>query len=175
MRLGKASPEGHAATWRAPLDIFFVLLVLFLMFWVAPPQARGQSTFGSISGVVTDPSNAVIPGVNVTLTNLGTNGKSESATNSVGAFQFVNLLPGEYRIDVEMQGFQHFTRTPVVVMGIVVIGGLFFSLVLTLFVIPAMYTFFSKEKKAEMALVDTHSVPGNGEESDVKMALGEKG
>ncbi|MCX6132783.1 MAG: efflux RND transporter permease subunit [Ignavibacteriales bacterium] len=32
-------------------------------------------------------------------------------------------------------------------MGIVVIGGLFFSFVLTLFVIPAMYTFFSKEKK----------------------------
>jgi multidrug efflux pump len=32
-------------------------------------------------------------------------------------------------------------------MGIVVIGGLFFSLVLTLFVIPAMYTFFSKEHK----------------------------
>ncbi len=36
-------------------------------------------------------------------------------------------------------------------MGIVVIGGLFFSLILTLFVIPAMYTFFSKEKKAEAA------------------------
>jgi multidrug efflux pump len=34
-------------------------------------------------------------------------------------------------------------------MGIVVIGGLSFSLVLTLFVIPAMYTFFSKEKKVE--------------------------
>jgi multidrug efflux pump len=34
-------------------------------------------------------------------------------------------------------------------MGIVVIGGLFFSLVLTLFVIPAMYTFFSKVRKAE--------------------------
>ncbi|MFH0988975.1 MAG: efflux RND transporter permease subunit [bacterium] len=32
-------------------------------------------------------------------------------------------------------------------MGIVVIGGLFFSLILTLFVIPAMYTFFSKERK----------------------------
>jgi multidrug efflux pump len=36
-------------------------------------------------------------------------------------------------------------------MGIVVIGGLFFSLVLTLFVIPAMYTFFSKEHKADPA------------------------
>ncbi len=34
-------------------------------------------------------------------------------------------------------------------MGIVVIGGLFFSLVLTLFVIPAMYTFFSKDLPVE--------------------------
>ncbi len=34
-------------------------------------------------------------------------------------------------------------------MGIVVIGGLFFSLILTLFVIPAMYTFFSKEHKVD--------------------------
>jgi multidrug efflux pump len=43
-------------------------------------------------------------------------------------------------------------------MGIVVIGGLFFSLVLTLFVIPAMYTFFSKEKKPDA----THpAAPGN--------------
>ena len=36
-------------------------------------------------------------------------------------------------------------------MGIVVIGGLFFSLVLTLFVIPAMYTFFSKETDLAVA------------------------
>ncbi|HCV43663.1 MAG TPA: acriflavin resistance protein, partial [Bacteroidetes bacterium] len=35
-------------------------------------------------------------------------------------------------------------------MGTVVIGGLFFSLVLTLFVIPAMYTYFSKEKGKEV-------------------------
>jgi len=34
-------------------------------------------------------------------------------------------------------------------MGVVVIGGLFFSLVLTLFVVPAMYTFISREKKNE--------------------------
>jgi multidrug efflux pump len=34
-------------------------------------------------------------------------------------------------------------------MGIVVIGGLFLSLVLTLFVIPAMYTFFSRERRPE--------------------------
>lgn len=38
-------------------------------------------------------------------------------------------------------------------MGIVVIGGLLFSLILTLFVIPAMYTFISKQKKSHEAAV----------------------
>ncbi len=46
-------------------------------------------------------------------------------------------------------------------MGIVVIGGLFFSLVLTLFVIPAMYTFFSKEKTTEKS-VEPATVEGLG-------------
>jgi multidrug efflux pump subunit AcrB len=36
-----------------------------------------------------------------------------------------------------------------IAMGIVVIGGLMFSLILTLFVIPAMYTFISAERKTE--------------------------
>lgn len=54
-------------------------------------------------------------------------------------------------------------------MGIVVIGGLFFSLVLTLFVIPAMYTFFSREKKTETAdekVTAKHATP----EPEVAMA-----
>ncbi len=47
-------------------------------------------------------------------------------------------------------------------MGIVVIGGLFFSLVLTLFVIPAMYTFFSKEHKPVEATVPDNAVVNEG-------------
>lgn len=43
-------------------------------------------------------------------------------------------------------------------MGIVVIGGLFFSLVLTLFVIPAMYTFFSREKRTETVRQEDTSI-----------------
>ena len=43
-------------------------------------------------------------------------------------------------------------------MGIVVIGGLFFALVLTLFVIPAMYTFFSKEHSTAESAVPEHAV-----------------
>ena len=35
-------------------------------------------------------------------------------------------------------------------MGIVVVGGIMFSLILTLFVIPAMYTYLSRTKKKEV-------------------------
>ena len=57
-------------------------------------------------------------------------------------------------------------------MGIVVIGGLFFSLILTLFVIPAMYTFFSKEKKIETASESIRSVPGDGVEVEAEVVKG---
>ena len=74
-----------------------------------------QSTYGSIAGTVNDPSGAAITDANVTLTNLATSEKRTQASGSDGLFTFVNLFPGQYRVDVEKQGFKHFTRTPVVV------------------------------------------------------------
>ncbi len=46
-------------------------------------------------------------------------------------------------------------------MGIAIIGGLMFSLILTLYVIPALYTFLSKKRKVEIAqgLTDVHHIP----------------
>jgi hypothetical protein len=75
----------------------------------------GQTTFGAITGTVTDASGAVVPGVEVTLTNLGTNAKQTIKTGPDGIYEFVNVLPGNYRIDAEMAGFMHFSRSPVVV------------------------------------------------------------
>ncbi|MGH9397499.1 MAG: TonB-dependent receptor domain-containing protein [Terriglobia bacterium] len=77
--------------------------------------ALGQTTFGSLAGTVTDPSGAVIPAVQVTLTNIGTNGKTVTTTNADGIYGFVNVQPGNYRIDAEKAGFKHFSRSPVVV------------------------------------------------------------
>src|SRR5438034_5960789 len=76
--------------------------------------ALGQTTFGTLGGTITDPSGAIIAGVQVTLTNIDTNAK-QVATSNDGIFQFVNVLPGNYGIDAEKSGFQHFTRQPVVV------------------------------------------------------------
>jgi hypothetical protein len=71
--------------------------------------AFGQSTYGSITGSVTDPSGAAIAAANVTLTNAGTSETRTQPTNADGQYSFVNLIPGAYRIDVEKQGFKHAT------------------------------------------------------------------
>src|SRR6202162_5878129 len=76
---------------------------------------QGQSTYGSITGSVTDPSGAAIADARVTLTNLGTAEKRLQPTGSDGLYSFVNLIPGNYRIEVEKAGFKRITQEPVVV------------------------------------------------------------
>ncbi len=76
---------------------------------------QGQSTYGSITGSVTDPSGAAIADAQVTLTNMGTAEKRTQPTGTDGLYSFVNLTPGEYRIDIEKQGFKHFARPSVAV------------------------------------------------------------
>src|SRR5216683_3871290 len=77
--------------------------------------AHAQSTYGAIVGSVTDSSGAAITDANVTLTNVGTSEKRSQSSGSDGLFTFVNLFPGQYRVDVEKQGFKHFARTGIVV------------------------------------------------------------
>src|SRR6202521_3967069 len=77
--------------------------------------ARAQSTYGAIVGSITDSSGAAITDANVTLTNVGTSEKRSQSSGSDGLFTFVNLFPGQYRIDVEKPGFKHFVRTGLMV------------------------------------------------------------
>src|SRR5277367_1851443 len=90
-----------------------ISLCLAAMLLGAPLSA--QSTFGSISGSVTDASGSAVPDTQVTLTNVGTSAKQTYTTGSDGLYQFVNLSPGEYRVDFEKAGFKHTKRDSVVV------------------------------------------------------------
>src|SRR5438309_268156 len=76
---------------------------------------QGQSTYGAVTGSVTDPSGAAITDAKVTLTNLGTAETRTQPTSADGLYSFVNLIPGNYKIDVEKPGFKRITRTPVTV------------------------------------------------------------
>lgn len=59
-----------------------------------------------VQGTVTDPSGAAVPQATVTLTNVGTGIADSTTTNDVGAYHFVNLLPGDYEISVTAAGFE---------------------------------------------------------------------
>src|SRR5712672_960683 len=76
---------------------------------------QGQSTYGSVSGAVTDSTGAAVVGAQVTLTNTGTSEKHTQTTNDQGTYSFVNVIPGEYRIDIEKTGFKHSAHPNVVV------------------------------------------------------------
>ncbi len=94
----------------------FLSLVLSLgVIFLACIFVQGQSTYGSITGLVTDPSGAAITDARVTLTNLGTAEKRTQPTGTDGLYSFVNLIPGNYRIEAEKAGFKRVTQEPVVV------------------------------------------------------------
>ena len=75
----------------------------------------GQSFFGSIVGSVTDATAGAVPQANVNLTNLGTSERRSIQTDTGGSYQFVNLVPGQYKVEVEKTGFRRFSREPIVV------------------------------------------------------------
>ena len=82
-----------------------VLAVVFgVALLVAPVLA--QEITGSISGVVTDTSGAVIPGVKVTVTNTGTNVAKIVTTGPSGAYRVPFLFFGTYRVTGEQDGFK---------------------------------------------------------------------
>lgn len=83
------------------LAIFFTLI---LALFAAHPAA-GQSTRASLEGKVLDTTEASIPGASLVL--MPVNGQPVAAeTDALGAYQFPNLAPGEYRLQVTSTGFQ---------------------------------------------------------------------
>src|SRR5262245_16543444 len=88
---------------RRRLRLVVVLSGLFLC--SAPTALLAQIDTGSISGVVTDQSGAVLPGVTVTITSLTTAQARTAVTNAQGRYQVSALSPSRYSVKAELQGF----------------------------------------------------------------------
>jgi len=71
--------------------------------------------YGGLVGNVTDPQGAVLPGVTVSLTNVGTGLKLEAVTDDTGNYVFRNLLPGTYELTLTLQGFTTLIQKDIVV------------------------------------------------------------
>src|SRR5205085_5838790 len=70
------------------------------------PFAQAQVDTGSITGVVTDSSGALVPDAQVTITETQTNVRFAVTTNGSGFFSTPSLHPGPYQLEVAKQGFQ---------------------------------------------------------------------
>src|SRR5712691_11783367 len=78
--------------------------------------AMAQQGVGAIGGTITDDSDAVLPGVAVTLSSPGIiGGNQDTVTNERGAYQFIRLVPGTYSVAAELSGFRRAVQQNVVV------------------------------------------------------------
>jgi len=85
-----------------------LLLVCFVGFFSAPGWA--QVTSGSLTGLVTDPTGAVVPGAKVVLTDTNKGYTYPTTTDAVGRYVITNLLPSTYKITVEASGFKTYIQ-----------------------------------------------------------------
>src|SRR5262245_39681232 len=95
--------------FSAVLSFAFVLSLRTQSVWAQ------VSVYGNLSGLVTDTSQAVVPGAAVSVENDKTKVISKAVTNESGAYTFLTLISGTYTVTVEKGGFKKFIRENVVV------------------------------------------------------------
>ena len=92
-----------------------LLLCLALLLIVAPCVAQVET--GQITGSVQDPTGAAVPGAKVAATSVLTKIVLTTETSPEGYYNLTNLLPGEYTVAVEAQGFSKMEKRPTLSVG----------------------------------------------------------
>ena len=86
------------------------LVALGACLLLAASVATSQDSRGRILGRVTDSSGAVVIGVEVKAVNTATNIETSTRTTESGNYELLYLLPGNYRLSVEITGFKKYVR-----------------------------------------------------------------
>src|SRR5438128_1672139 len=73
-----------------------------------------QTAAASLSGIVTDPSDAVVASAAVKLVNLDTNVAQTTLTNATGLYSFPSVPPGRYRVSANQRGFKESVKPDLV-------------------------------------------------------------
>lgn len=83
-----------------------LLALCSLMLLVFAGNSFGQAVYGSIFGTVTDSTGAAVPGVKVTVTDVGKGISESTISNASGNFQVLHLIPDTYSVKFEAKGFK---------------------------------------------------------------------
>jgi hypothetical protein len=92
---------------RIPLVLAFLLLF-------APGSLRAQGVLGAVTGVVTDPSGAIIPGATIKVTEVSTSVTTIATADAAGIY-LAPVPPGTYRVEASKPGFRTAVWTRVIV------------------------------------------------------------
>jgi hypothetical protein len=97
-------------------SLFFVLSFAVLLAFSVPVVAQ-STVSGAVTGVVTDPSGAVIPGASVTLKSNETAQTKTATTNGQGVYRFGLVQPGSYTVTITAPNYAAATRIISVSLG----------------------------------------------------------
>src|SRR6185437_11094610 len=86
----------------ARISMFLVLCV----FGMALASMAQTSSTGALTGKISDPSGAVVPGATITLTSLATGQSRTAMTGNDGSYNFGLLPPANYSLRIEAAGFK---------------------------------------------------------------------
>ena len=92
----------------------FLLLAVLAFF---PTAAHAQQTLGTISGTVTDPTGAVVPGADISVRNVATNLTVTAQSKGDGSFSVADLPIGTYEVTIAKQGFEKVDYPQILVQG----------------------------------------------------------
>lgn len=87
-------------------SIKFLIIAMFcLLLGIGQVFAQSQGSTGSITGVVSDSTGAIVPNASVTLTSQATNATQTVTTSGDGIYRFVLLQPGKYTVKTSASNF----------------------------------------------------------------------
>jgi Carboxypeptidase regulatory-like domain len=94
------------------------VLACWLVTAVTPPaQAQTTISTGSIVGVVSDPSGALVSGARITITRKSTGQAISVASNTSGTYNSGALVPGDYTVQIFAKGFRTLSQAVTVLVG----------------------------------------------------------
>ena len=99
----------HEQVQKGLSQACWILLAAFLM--ATPAGVFGQGYLGTVSGVLTDQTGAVIPGAQVTLTDQNKGYMFHATSDGEGRYLFRSIPPGVYSVTAAVPGFEKMVRT----------------------------------------------------------------
>jgi hypothetical protein len=92
-----------------------IVAIALALLAVAPAYLAAQTgATAQIGGTVKDESGAVLPGVDITVTQTATGAARNAVSDAAGAYVLTNLPIGPYRLEATLQGFRSYVQTGIV-------------------------------------------------------------